>query len=67
MELHSKIYVKIEEKLKKLKKNPGNEELKDSLAYWLHNLYCAYEDLFKIIAKFFENRIEDPSRFHIQL
>ena len=31
----------------------------ESLAYQLHNLYCAFEDLFKIIAEFFENRIED--------
>jgi hypothetical protein len=39
----------------------------ESLAYQLHNLYCAFEDLFRIVAKFFENNIEDESRFHIQL
>ncbi|MCP4372072.1 MAG: hypothetical protein GY797_28730 [Deltaproteobacteria bacterium] len=39
----------------------------ESLAYQLHNLYCAFEDLFKIIAKFFENSIEDQSRYHIEL
>ncbi|HDI75373.1 MAG TPA: hypothetical protein ENF55_05390 [Thermoprotei archaeon] len=62
-----KIYDSIEEKLKRLKRDKDNEDLRDSLAYRLHNLYCAYEDLFKIIAKFFENRIEDPSRYHIEL
>lgn len=31
----------------------------ESLAYQLHNLYCAYEDLFKIVAGFFENTIDD--------
>jgi len=62
-----KIYKSIEEKLKRLKENKDNEDLRDSLAYRLHNLYCAYEDLFKIIAKFFENRIEDPARYHIEL
>jgi hypothetical protein len=39
----------------------------ESLAYQLHNLYCAFEDLFKIVAKFFENTIEDTSRYHIEL
>lgn len=39
----------------------------ESLAYQLHNLYCAFEDLFRIVAKFFENNIEDEHRFHVQL
>lgn len=39
----------------------------ESLAYQLHNLYCAFEDLFKIIAEFFENRIEDRARYHREL
>lgn len=38
----------------------------ESLAYQFHNLYCAFEDLFKIVAKFFENTIEDESRYHIE-
>ena len=62
-----KLHKIIEKKLRRLKIDKSNDDLKDSLAYKLHNLYCAYEDLFKIIAKFFENRIEDPSRFHIEL
>jgi len=39
----------------------------ESLGYQLHNLYCAFEDLFKIISKFFENHIEDKSRYHSEL
>lgn len=39
----------------------------ESLAYQVHNLYCAFEDLFQIVAKFFENNIEDASRYHIEL
>lgn len=39
----------------------------ESLAYQLHNLYCAYEDLFKIVAEHFENQIEDETRWHREL
>lgn len=39
----------------------------ESLAYQLHNLYSAFEDLFLIVAKYFENTIEDESRYHIEL
>ena len=44
-----------------------NVERMESLAYHLHNLYCAFEDLIKIIAKEFENRITERSDWHIQL
>jgi len=30
----------------------------DSMAYQIHNLYGAYEELFETVAGFFENRIE---------
>lgn len=39
----------------------------ESLAYQLHNLYSAFEDLFLIVAKHFENTIGDESRYHIEL
>lgn len=39
----------------------------ESLGYQLHNLYCAFEDLFKIVAAAFENHIEDKSRYHLEL
>lgn len=47
-----KIYNKIEER--RLEK--GKSAL-ESIAYQLHNLYCAFEDLFKIVADAFENHI----------
>lgn len=45
----------------------SSEEKTVNLGYLLHNLYCAFEDLFQEIAKTFENRIEDPSKFHREL
>lgn len=44
-----------------------DKEKTSHLAYLLHNLYCALEELFQEVAKTFENRIEDPSRFHREL
>ena len=44
-----------------------NVERMESLAYQLHNLYCAFEDLMKIVANEFENRISERSDWHIQL
>lgn len=38
----------------------------DSMAYQLHNLYSAYEQLFEMVAQFFENRIEGE-RYHTDL
>ena len=37
------------------------------LGYMLHNLYSALEDLFQEVAKTFENRVEDPQRYHREL
>jgi len=58
------VIIKINERKDDYTQNPRFAE---SLAYQLHNLYCAFEDLFKIVAKFFENTIEDTSRYHIKL
>jgi uncharacterized protein YutE (UPF0331/DUF86 family) len=57
-----RIFAKIEER-----RCPKNAVELESLAYQLHNLYCAFEDLFRIIADFFENRIEDRARYHREL
>ena len=46
---------------------PANKEKTIYLAYYLHNIYNAFEDLFKEIAKTFENRLEDPTAFHKEL
>lgn len=57
-----RIFAKIEER----RHGEGAANL-ESLAYQLHNLYCAFEDLFKMIADFFENRIEERAHYHREL
>jgi hypothetical protein len=59
-----KIYSAISERKKGAVKNIANLE---SLGYKLHNLYCAFEDLFKIVARHFENSVEDIARYHKEL
>jgi hypothetical protein len=39
--------------------DPGVAAEVDSLAYQLHNLYSAFEQLFEEVARFFENRIDE--------
>ena len=39
----------------------------ESLAYQLHNLYCVFEDLLKMVADFFENRIEERTHYQREL
>ncbi len=38
----------------------------DSIAYHVHNLYGAYEELFESIARFFENNVES-THYHTNL
>jgi len=56
------IYEKIEER-----KRFSSQVEVEGLSLWLHHLYCAFEDLFKIVAKAFENNIIDEERYHIEL
>ena len=46
---------------------PDAEIRLESVAYQLHNLYNAIEDLLRIIAGYFENRIHDTPHWPIQL
>lgn len=57
-----KIFDKIEER-----KGLKNQLEVEGASLWLHHLYCAFEDLFKIVAKAFENNILDEERYHIEL
>ena len=57
-----KIYLRIEER--RVTKESSNLE---SLAYQLHNLYCAFEDLFKTVADYFENNIDERKKYHREL
>lgn len=45
---------------------PSSETV-ESTGYWLHNLYCAYEDLFKIVASFWENTVTSDGTYHRQI
>jgi len=59
-----KIYKEIEDR------QQGAEQSRprlESLGYQLHNLYCAFEDLFKIVARCFENQVKDISQYHKEL
>jgi uncharacterized protein YutE (UPF0331/DUF86 family) len=47
--------------------NPETKEKTVYLAYNLHNLYNAFEDLFREIAKIFENEIENLDYYYKEL
>ena len=57
-----KIYARLDEHSKKKGKAAA-----ESIGYQLHNLYCAFEDLFEIVARTFENNIHDKGRYHLEL
>ncbi len=46
---------------------PDNPTRLESVAYQIHNLYNAVEDLLKLVAAYFENQITDTTRWHSAL
>jgi uncharacterized protein YutE (UPF0331/DUF86 family) len=62
VEVIAKIYAKIRERC-----HSKDVAYLESLGYQLHNLYCAFEDLFKIVARTFENEVADKARYHAEL
>ena len=44
-----------------------NEEQTIVVAYHLHNLYSAFEDVFQLVAEAFENQLSDRTQWHAQL
>ncbi len=56
------IYARLEDRKRK-----KDKAAMESVGYQLHNLYCAFEDLFKIVAETFENHIQDKSKYHLEL
>ena len=44
-----------------------NEEQTIVVAYHLHNLYNAFEDVFQRVAEAFENQLSDRTQWHAQL
>lgn len=70
--LRSEVEVQINEIEKiysRIEKRRGKKDIVnlESLAYQLHNLYCAFEDLFRVVADCFENNIEEEKRYHREL
>ncbi len=56
------IYARLEDRKRK-----KDKAAMESVGYQLHNLYCAFEDLFKVVAETFENHIQDKSKYHLEL
>ncbi|MBC6473165.1 MAG: hypothetical protein GDA48_10385 [Hormoscilla sp. GM102CHS1] len=65
MDLIDKIFAKLEERAIGL--TPDEPAIMESVAYQIHNLYNAVEDLLKIVAAHFENQITDTARWHSAL
>jgi hypothetical protein len=59
-----KVYSVLEENASQ---DQDSRPLVESTGYWLHNRYCAYEDLFKITASFWENDVTSDSMWHKKL
>lgn len=62
-----KVYSILEEKKVVFAQEPVAREMVESTGYWLHNLYSAFEDLFKLTAGFWENNVNIDGDFHINL
>ena len=46
---------------------PTGEEQLIAVAYYLHNLYCAFESIFQRVARVFGNQISDQAGWHADL
>ena len=67
VELIRDIYKTLQRKVPPFENKTVAQESVESAGYWLHNLYSAYEDLFKLVAGFWENSLSSNGEFHIQL
>jgi len=61
------IYSILENKSASLSNEKVSSETVESTGYWLHNLYSACEDLFKLVASFWENSVDSDGTFHKEL
>ena len=61
------MYTKLEAKISIIEKQTVAVETVESARYWMHNLYCAFEDLFKMVAGFWENSLSTNGEFHVRL
>jgi hypothetical protein len=67
VDLIQTIYERLSDKLVVFEKETPSREMIDSAGYWMHNLYCAFEDLFKQVSAFWENHLSDDGDFHVNL
>jgi hypothetical protein len=67
VDLIKTIYQRLNDKLVVFEKETPSRELIESAGYWMHNLYCAFEDLFKQVSAFWENHLSDDGDFHVNL
>jgi len=61
------VYSILEKKKIVFRKKTVVREMVESTGYWLHNLYSAFEDLFKLTAGFWENNVKTKGDFHINI
>lgn len=61
MKIIRRVFEKIDRRSKHFQESP---ETLESLGYQIHNLYCAFEDLFQVVARYFENNIEKETQWH---
>jgi hypothetical protein len=61
------VYTRLETKVSAIEKQTVAAEAVESAGYWMHNLYCAFEDLFKLVSGFWENSLSADGEFHVQL
>ncbi|MBO0348197.1 hypothetical protein J0895_03575 [Phormidium pseudopriestleyi FRX01] len=62
MALIKGIYEKLVIRSKRLQ--PDDEIVLESIAYQIHNLYSATEELMKIVTTYFENNINESNQWH---
>jgi hypothetical protein len=62
-----RIFDILDEKKVVIEEQPVASEVLESTGYWMHNLYGAFEDLFKLAAGFWENDIGPEGEFHISV
>ena len=67
VDLINKTYQRLKEKLAVFEKELPSKEAVESTGYWMHNLYCALEDLFKLVAAYWENNLVTNGEFHVNL
>jgi len=58
---------RLENKLSVFEKESPSKEMIESAGYWMHNLYCAFEDLFKLVSAYWENNLSENGEFHVNL